>query len=77
MYLLSKEKFDVDSHSQDRGDGLIARSTSSHKGNNSSRSKSRSKSSDDSSELFCCYCLVLDIEKKEERNNKAQKEKTC
>jgi hypothetical protein len=63
IYLVSKEKSDVDSHSQDRGDGLIARGTSSHKGNNSSRSKSRSKSSDYSSKLFCCYCLVLDIEK--------------
>jgi transposase InsO family protein len=80
--LLSKEKFDVDSRSEVKAEGLIVRGRSSHK-DNSFRSKSRSKSRDNKSRLFCRYCKktnheisqCLKLKNKEARSKKIQNEK--
>jgi hypothetical protein len=53
--LLSKEKFDVDSRSESKGEGFIVRGRTQQAGS-SNKPKSRSKSRDRKSNNFCRYC---------------------
>jgi hypothetical protein len=53
--LLSKVKFDVDSRSESKGEGLIVRGRTQQAGS-SNKPKSRSKSRDRKSNTFCRYC---------------------
>jgi hypothetical protein len=52
---LPKEKFDVDSHSESKGEGFIVRGRTQQAGN-SNKPKSRSKSRDGKPNNFCRYC---------------------
>ena len=53
--LLSKEKFDLEVHSEDKGEGLSVRGRTLEKGSGSFK-KSRSKSRGYTSEKTCRYC---------------------
>jgi hypothetical protein len=75
--LLSREKIDVDSRSESKGEGFIVRGITQQAGN-SNKPKSRSKSRDRKPNIFCRYCKADNhvisqcpkLKNKEERQKK-------
>jgi hypothetical protein len=80
--LLSKEKFDVDSCSESKGEGFIVRGRTQQAGS-SNKPKSRSKSRDRKPNNFCHYCKADNhvisqcpkLKNKEERKKKKEADK--
>jgi hypothetical protein len=81
--LLSKEKLDVDSRSESKGEGFIVRGRTQQAGC-SNKPKSRSKSRDRKSNNFCHYCKADNhvisqcpkLKNMEERQNKNESDKS-
>ncbi|KAH0765169.1 hypothetical protein KY285_001040 [Solanum tuberosum] len=75
--LLSKEKFDLDVHSEDKGEGLFVRGRSQDKGSTSKR-KFRSTSKGHNFSKTCCYCKKPghDISNFYKLKNKNEREET-
>jgi hypothetical protein len=82
--LLSKEKFDVDSHSESKGEGFIVRGRPQQAGT-SNKPKSRSKSRDLKFNNFHRYCKADNhvisqcpkLKNKEERQKKKEADKSA